>query len=115
MQGDKVYKENWTLKENDSFSLSGTVEYFLEGKNANYKYAANGKWDLVNETIKLVYEPFEFESIDSYSEKYKSDIEKVYITPAWNGSRRFQYYVEKLSPTNMQIGDDYDSWQCSRK
>lgn len=114
MQGDKVYKEQWTLKDNNAFSLQGRVEYFLGEKNAHFSYDATGEWELINETIKLVYNPFEFQSKDSFSQDYISDIETVYITPAWNGTRRFQYDVEALSASRMQIGDDYDSWQCKR-
>ena len=114
MQGDKVYKEQWALKDNKAFSLQGRVEYFLGEKNAHFLYDATGEWELINETIKLVYNPFEFQSKDSFSQDYISDIETVYITPAFNGTRRFQYDVEKLSTSSMQIGDDYDSWQCKR-
>ncbi|WP_025740752.1 hypothetical protein [Salinivibrio socompensis] len=79
-----------------------------------FSYDATGEWELINETIKLVYNPFEFQSNDSFSQDYIADIETVYITPAFNGTRRFQYDVEKLSTSSMQIGDDYDSWQCKR-
>ncbi|KKA45990.1 MULTISPECIES: hypothetical protein [unclassified Salinivibrio] len=114
MQGDKVYKEKWALKDNKEFVLNGRVEYFLGEESARFSYNATGEWELINDTIKLAYNPFEFQSNDSFSQAYLSEIETVYITPAWNGTRRFQYDVEALSKSRMQIGDDYDSWQCKR-
>ncbi|KDM90018.1 hypothetical protein [Photobacterium galatheae] len=64
--------------------------------------------------MKLVYQPFDFQSKDVFSAESIKDIKKVYITPTWNGTRRFDDDVEKLSATKMQIGDQYDSWQCER-
>lgn len=115
MQGNKIFTETWNLEDGNKFNISAKVQYFLDKENAHFSYNADGKWTMTNETIKLVYEPFEFESQDEYSKKYVSDIEHTYITPAWNGTRRFAYYIESLSDSKMQIGDDYDSWQCVRK
>lgn len=115
MEGNKVYKEKWHLGEKNSFDISGKVNYFLKNQNANFTYEATGEWKLINGSLKLVYKPFDFKSDNEYSEKYLSDIKKVYITPAWNGTRRFEYYIEKLSKSQMQIGDDYDSWKCTKE
>lgn len=112
MEGNKVYKEKWYISEKNKFNVSGEVDYFLKEKNAHFTYSAIGEWKLINGSLKLVYKPFDFKSDDEYSSKYISDIEGVYITPAWNGTRRFEYYIEELSKSQMQIGDDYDSWKC---
>ncbi|WP_157134274.1 hypothetical protein [Photobacterium profundum] len=116
MQGDKVYKELWAIHENNFFNISGKVTYYLpkEEENALLTYNAKGEWSLINNTLRLTYEPFDFESSNKFSSKYINDIETVYITPAFNGTRRFEYYIEKLSDSQMQIGDDYDSWKCSQ-
>jgi hypothetical protein len=114
--GDRILNESLSLAEDGHFSSKGEFEYYLESPRqiARFSFSAQGKWNYSLNQLHLNYAPFEIKPVDALSRKYLQDIEKIYLSKSYKGTRRTVFYVEALHNDVMTIGDDYDSWQCTR-
>ena len=114
--GDRILNESLSLAEDGHFLSKGEFVYYLAPSSdiARFSFSAQGKWNYSLNQLRLNYAPFEIQPVDALSQQYLKDIEKIYLSKSYKGTRRTVFYVETLHKNVMTIGDDYDSWQCTR-